>query len=552
MFDKSERVSGKWYTRPVATQTVRERVYDLFRKRELTTLFANPGSTEIPFLVGMPDDLEFVLGLHEGSVVGMASGYAIGRGKPALVLLHTTAGLGNAVGALATARVNRAPLVVLVGQQDRRHLSYEPFLAGRLSGLAGEYPVRFEEPASAQDVPAAIERAYHAAAVERGPALVVVPMDDWAAPADDDKEPASAAGPVLRAAAADGGAADTLAAFLADAASPAIVVGAGADEPATWAALVELAERLVAPVFQEAFGGRAGFPQDHPLFAGVLSSHRPTLRERLEPFDALLVVGAPAFRQAAYAPGPFTRPGQRLALVSDDPEEVYRSPAHVAVLAPPAAVCREVAARLPQRDADPPPPFVRPAAPAPPADGEPLTTSHVLAALAERLSRETILLEEAPVDRPDIHDRLPAREPMGYVSAAQGGLGFALPAAAGLRLATGRPVCAVIGDGAAIYQIQGLWSAARYGAGPLYVVLANGGYAIMDRLAERAGGSGPWPGFEDLELATIARSFGCEARRIVTHDELLAALDEVVPTLADRTTPLLLDVAVTKSATFGA
>jgi benzoylformate decarboxylase len=110
----------------------------------------------------------------------------------------------------------------------------------------------------------------------------------------------------------------------------------------------------------------------------------------------------------------------------------------------------------------------------------------------------------------------------------------------------------VIGDGAALYQIQGLWSAARYGAGPLYVVLANGGYAIMDRLAERAGGTGPWPGFEDLELATIARSFGCEARRVVTHDELVAALDEVVPTLADRTTPILLDVAVTKSATFGA
>jgi benzoylformate decarboxylase len=177
----------------------------------------------------------------------------------------------------------------------------------------------------------------------------------------------------------------------------------------------------------------------------------------------------------------------------------------------------------------------------------------VLAALAERLPRETIVLEEAPVDRPDIHDRLPAREPLGYLSAAQGGLGFAVPAAAGLRLAApDRPVCAVIGDGAAIYQIQGVWSAARYGAGPLYVVLSNGGYTIMDRLAERAGGSGPWPGFEELELAAIARSFGCEGRRIVTHAELVAALDEIVPTLAGRDAPILLDVAVTKTASFGA
>src|SRR3954454_23983085 len=103
-------------------RTVREATFDAFRRRGLTTIFSNPGSTEVPFLAGLPDDIRFVLALHEGSVVGLATGYAIGRAAPALALLHTTAGLGNAVGALATARVNRAPLVVVVGQQDRRHL----------------------------------------------------------------------------------------------------------------------------------------------------------------------------------------------------------------------------------------------------------------------------------------------------------------------------------------------------------------------------------------------------------------------------------------------
>ena len=103
---------------------VRDATFDVFRSRGLTSLFANPGSTEIRLLADLPDDLRFVLGLHESSVVGMATGYAIARGEPALAILHTTAGLGNAVGALATARVNRAPLVVLVGQQDRRHLAF--------------------------------------------------------------------------------------------------------------------------------------------------------------------------------------------------------------------------------------------------------------------------------------------------------------------------------------------------------------------------------------------------------------------------------------------
>ena len=359
------------YTGPLS-RSVRDQAFDVLRRRGLTTMFANPGSTEVAFLTGLPDDFTFVLGLHEGSVVGMATGYAIGRQEPSLVLLHTTAGLGNAVSALATARVNRAPLVVLVGQQDRRHLSYEPFLAGKLAGLAGDYPVKFEQPVRAQDVPGAIERAYHAAATWRGPALVIVPMDDWDEPADEEREPAAATGTVHRAAEAAPAAVDAIAAFLADAQSPAIVVGAGADDPESWAALVRLAERLVAPVFQETFGARAGFPQDHRLYLGTLPADRAALRERLAPYDTILVVGGPAFRQSGYAPGRLTEPGTRLAIVTDDPEELHRSPADVALLAPPAAVCRALADRLPARAADPPEPLALPEPPPPPAPGEPL------------------------------------------------------------------------------------------------------------------------------------------------------------------------------------
>src|SRR3954463_7200019 len=102
--------------------TVRDATYEVLRRLALTTIFSNPGSTEVPFLAGLPDDLRFVLALHAGSVVGMAAGPARGRGSTPLVLLHSTPGLGTAVAPLAPARLNRAPLVVIVGQQDRRHL----------------------------------------------------------------------------------------------------------------------------------------------------------------------------------------------------------------------------------------------------------------------------------------------------------------------------------------------------------------------------------------------------------------------------------------------
>jgi benzoylformate decarboxylase len=528
------------------SRTVRDAAFDVFRRRGLTTLFSNPGSTEVPFLAGLPDDLRFVLALHEGSVVALATGFAIGRGEPALAIVHTTAGLGNAVGALATARVNRAPLVVLVGQQDRRHLTFEPFLSGRLEGLAGAYPVSVEQPVRPQEVPGAIERAYHAAATHRGPAIVIVPMDDWGAPAEEDREEASA-GRLLRAAGVDPVAVDALAEFLESAESPAFVVGAGADDAETWSALVELAERMVVPVFQESFGARAGFPQDHPLFAGFLPADRPRLREKLAPYDAVFVVGAPVFRQSPYAPGRFTEAETRIALVSDDPDEVHRSPAELAVLAPLAAVCRELALRVPARDVPPPEPFRPPAAPAPDA---PLRAGHVLAALAVRLPRDAVVVEEAPVDRPELHDRLAARAPLGFLSAAMGGLGFALGGATGVRMALPeRPVVAVVGDGSSIYGIQALWSAAHYGVGVLFVILSNGGYAIMDRLAERQGREPPWPSF-DVDVSALARAFGCAARRITTHEELVRELDQIVPTLSSRVEPVLLDVVIAPTQTF--
>ena len=85
-----------------------------------------------------------------------------------------------------------------------------------------------------------------------------------------------------------------------------------------------------------------------------------------------------------------------------------------------------------------------------------------------------------------------------------------------------------------MFGIQSLWSAARYQAGALFVVLSNGGYAIMDRLAEMQNQAAPWPSFGSIDIAAIARAQGCPAVRVETNDALLAALDDVVPTLASR------------------
>jgi benzoylformate decarboxylase len=534
----------------MAQATVRDAAIEVFRARGLTRMFANPGSTEVPLLVDLPPDIEFVLGLHEGSVVGIATGWAIGRSEPALVLLHTTAGLGNAVGALATARVNRAPLVVLVGQQDRRHLAHEPFLAGRLEGLAGTYPVSVEQPVRPQDLPGAIGRAWHAATTGRGPALVVVPMDDWSAPAPEEGDP-SAPATVLRAAAADPAAVDALVALLGSAERPAVVVGAGADEQRAWDALVEIAEKLDAPVWQESFGARAGFPQDNPRFVGHLPSDRARLRALLEPYDAVLVVGAAAFRQYTYVPGPFHDADTRVAVVTDDADEAHRSVAELVVLAPVASACEELAARLPRREAASSSGGSG-SRPVPAAAHNPLTSAYVLSALAERLPRDAVVLEEAPSSKPELHARIAARVPLGFVSPAMGGLGFAIPAAIGIRMARPeRPVLAVVGDGASLYAIQALWTAARYRVGALFVIMANGGYSVMDRLAQLHGGTtAPSFSFPEIDLSGLARAFGCPARQAGSPGELEDAFDEILPGLAARDEPLFLEITVAPDEDF--
>jgi benzoylformate decarboxylase len=531
--------------------TVREATFDVLRDLGLTTLYANPGSTEVPFLAGLPGDLRFVLALHEASVVGMATGEALARDRPALVNLHTVAGLGNAVGALATARQNRAPLVVVVGSQDRRHLAMEPFLAGRLDDLAGSYPVWVGQPARPQDVPGAIARAFHESqGPRRGPALVIVPMDDWLAPWDG-SETIPAPGELVRAAGADAGAVAMVAERIDQAARVAMVTGAGADGAARWAAVTALAERLGCPVWQEPFGARAGFPQDHPRFAGHLPAARGRLRETLAGYDLVVVAGAPVLRQYPYEPGPLVPEGTGVIQLTEDPAEAARAPAALAVVTPLAPFVTELAGRVRAREAEGP----ARATPAPPAPdpARALRPDDVFTLLAARLPADAVVVEESPSSRFRLEALVPARAPLGFLSAAGGGLGFAMPAAIGVRMAEpGRPVVCVVGDGSSLYAIQSLWSAARYGAGVLFLVMANGGYAIMDRLAEAhdPAAKPPWPSFGEVDIATLAAGFGCPARRVAGAADLTAALDEVVPGLATRAEPLVLVVEVEPDPTF--
>jgi benzoylformate decarboxylase len=164
--------------------TVREVTYDLLRAQGLTAIFGNLGSTEETFLADFPSDFRYVLGLQEASVVAMADGFAQATRRPALVNLHTGAGLGNAMGNLLTAFQNKTPLIVTAGQQTREMLLLEPWLTNVEATMLPRPWVKWAyEPVRAQDVPGAFMRAI-ATAVQppAGPVFLSLPLDDWDKP----------------------------------------------------------------------------------------------------------------------------------------------------------------------------------------------------------------------------------------------------------------------------------------------------------------------------------------------------------------------------------
>src|SRR4051812_48792236 len=153
----------------------------MLRARGMTTVFGNPGSTELPMLKDFPDDFRYVLGLQEAVAVGMADGFAQASGRVGHVNLHTAPGVGNAMGAIFNAQANKSPLLVTAGNQTRSLMTLQANLTNRDAVRMPHPLVKWSyEPPRAEDVPHALARAIHLASLApRGPVFVSVPMDDW-------------------------------------------------------------------------------------------------------------------------------------------------------------------------------------------------------------------------------------------------------------------------------------------------------------------------------------------------------------------------------------
>lgn len=508
---------------------VREAAFAVFRHFGVDALFGNPGSTELPMLRAMPDDIPYVLGLNEAVVVAMADGYAQARRRPGLVNLHSAAGTGNALGNLYTSFRNGTPMVVTAGQQARSMLPMDPFLGAT---QATEFPrpyVKWScEPARAEDVPAALARAFHIALTPpMGPCFVSVPVDDW----DRECEMPTLPELSLRTLPDPAGIA-RVAEMLNVAERPALVLGTGVARCGGWQAAIDLAEASGAQVWTAPFAARETFPEDHVLFAGFLPAFREQIVRLLRDHDAILVAGAPVFTYHAEGSGPHWPAHAALGALSEDPQHLAFLPGGTGVLGDVAAGLAELARQARSRPL--PTLKVRPYPPSPA-----LQPDYVLSRIAALRPATSVLVEEAPSARGAMHAFLPVSTEGGFYTTASGGLGYGLPAAIGVaRANSSRPVVALIGDGSAMYTLPALWSAADQRANVSFLILNNRRYAALDHFA-RTFEMNAMPGTEisGLDFVKLAEGMGVAARRVgevETLDEALAwSFASEVPSLVE-------------------
>ncbi len=496
--------------------TVRDAAFDLFRKRGMTTIFGNPGSTELAMLGPFPGDFRYVLGLQEAVAVGMADGFAQASGRVTHVNLHTAPGLGNGVGAIFNARSNKAPLLITAGQQARSLITMQANLTNREAVEVPKPYVKWSlEPPRAADVPFALAQAiHHATLAPKGPAFVSIPMDDWltevtpvdfttqiARSVDDRVQPAPERIAVL-------------AARLRSAKRPVFVAGPDIDASGGWNAAIQLVESQRLPVWASPAtgGGRIGFPENHPAFQGVLPPAVGPLAQTLDGYDLVLVAGSSVFPYYPNIPGDFLPEGAELVAVTSDPDEAARAPMGDAIVADVALTLRALAKELADPSDREPPPARGELDP--PPSGDQLSGGEVHTTLAELFPQDGIIVLESPSSTAALRNNLRFSRPGSYYFSAGGGLGFGLAAALGVQLAQPeRQVVCVLGEGSAQYAITAFWTAVAYSIPVKFLVLRNHEYSILKWFASLESVTGA-PGLDlpALDVAATAESYGVPSK----------------------------------------
>lgn len=519
-------------------KTVHHYTYEILRNNEITTIFGNPGSNELPFLKDFPVDFQYILGLHEGAVVGMADGYAQATGRPAFVNLHSAAGTGNAMGALSNAWNSHTPLVITSGQQTRAMMGVEALLTNLEAAQLPKPLVKWShEPASAEEVPHAIKRAIDIAGAEAaGPVYVSIPYSDWDVEVDEQNDHLLTK-KVVDSQCLSHHYLNIIAGKINQATNVAIVFGTDIDRQYANESAIKFAENLNAPVWVAPSSPRCPFPTTHPHFQGILPASIAGISSIFEQYDLVLVFGAPVFRYHQYEPGEYLAAQTKLIAFSCDIHEAARAAMGTNYICDLEDCLTRLSEIVETKTTNVP---LRPIVELAESSQHQFIQPERLFDLINQFSPEhTIYTNESTSTTNILWERLSLTGQGSYYFAAAGGLGFAMPAAVGIQLAQPqRKVVAIIGDGSANYSITALWTAAQYKIPVIFIILKNGTYGALRWFADVLNAKNV-PGMDvpDINFSQIAQGYGVNAYSVCQDEEFIhtfqQALNSDKPTLIE-------------------
>ncbi len=532
-----EALSVCYETEDLKAASGRECLLEVLRDEGVTHIFGNPGTTELPLIDALAgtDDFQFILGLQEATVVGMADGYAQATGRPSFVNLHTTAGLGNGLGNLTNAYATNVPMVVMSGQQDSRHLVYDPLLSGDLVGLARSTVKWAHEVRSLQELPIIMRRAFRDANTEPcGPVFVSLPMNII------DEIGSVSIPPRSKISEAEVGDVSELVQLLTESGKTVcLVVGDEVGRYGATDAAVRVAELLGADVYGSPFHSNVPFSTEHPLWRFTLPPNSGEMRKALHEYDRILLVGDRAFMSYTYSDElPFS-PNSELLQIAVDKHSLGRCHAvRLGLYGNPAYILDAVGTALSQEEA----------LCSSSADklkfarewrlqwdkklelevsalslSRPLYPIVAAEAVIRGLPRGTVVVDESLATNKYVRQLYPAWQPGQYYYFRGAGLGWGMPAAVGVCLGLRRqPLVCLVGDGAAMYSPQALWSAAHENLPITFVVFNNSEYNILKNFMRSRKGynaqSGRFVGMDlnqpKIDYCSLAGSLGIDAVRL--------------------------------------
>ena len=183
------------------------------------------------------------------------------------------------------------------------------------------------------------------------------------------------------------------------------------------------------------------------------------------------------------------------------------------------------------------------------AHKQPMSALVMNKTIADTVPDDITIVDESITSGEALRTFLPRRHPRDFLGLKGGGIGWGLPATMGASLVhPDRPVLGLIGDGSAMYSIQGLWTAARYNLRSIFVICNNGQYLILKRrLHAYDGPAAKAETYIGIDLVRPAIQFVERARALGVHAERTerpADLQQALKDAMQRQGPTLIDVPI--------